>query len=56
MHNYFKKKKKNFLHQKQCNKCILYVRDYIILTFDFVHLSVMISDIHNGVIMANVGH
>lgn len=56
MHNYFKKKKRISSIKNNVIKCILYVRDYIILTFDFVHLSVMISDIHNGVIMANVGH
>lgn len=37
-------------------KPMLYVKGYIILTFDSVHPGVMLSHIHNGVIMANVGH
>lgn len=41
--------------KNQWNKGILCVKDYTLLTFDSVHLGVMLSDVHYGVIVANVG-
>lgn len=53
--HYFKKKKKKKLN---VIKCILCVKDDVILTFDSVHPGVTLGDImsQNVVIMANVGH
>lgn len=48
-------KKKLFI-KNNVIKRILYVKNYIILTFDSVHLGVMLCDIHYGVITANIGH